>query len=137
MLLDHQKEIEKDREDLRWVEDVTSITPSSSDNEADGVQLDDSETKKLEKRLLRKIDLNILPLMALSMFVSFLVCYDVHQSTPLWTCSNKGQDRGNIGNARVLGMQKDLGFSNQKFINIIMMFCKLKFRSGNCIFEDN
>lgn len=33
------------------------------------------------------------------------------------------QDRGNIGNARVLGMQKDLGLSNQKFFNIILIFC--------------
>lgn len=38
--------------------------------------------------------------------------------------ANIDQDRGNIGNARVLGMQKDLGLSNQQFLNIIMMFCK-------------
>jgi len=34
------------------------------------------------------------------------------------------QDRGQIGNARVLGMQTDLGLTSQQFYNCVMMFCE-------------
>lgn len=77
MEFNHCKQVEKGT-DSQWVEDVASITPlSSSDTESNDIQLDNDKTKKLERWLLRKIDLNILPLMALSMFVSFLVCCHV------------------------------------------------------------
>lgn len=32
------------------------------------------------------------------------------------------QDRSNIGNARVLGMQADVGLSAQQYLNCVMMF---------------
>lgn len=38
------------------------------------------------------------------------------------------QDRGAIGNARIMGFQKDLHLSNDQFFNCLMMFCKLSAR---------
>lgn len=74
MNFDLQKEIEKDGGDIEWVETVPFPTFSSSGSESGEVQFNSSEISKLEKGLLRKIDLNVLPLMAISMLISFLVC---------------------------------------------------------------
>lgn len=79
----HQKEAEKGCGNSVWVEHA-STKSLSSDAEPDKFLLEGAGITKLEKRLLRKIDLNILPLMAISMFVSFLVCYHV-----LKECSGK------------------------------------------------
>ncbi|KEF58592.1 uncharacterized protein A1O9_06518 [Exophiala aquamarina CBS 119918] len=89
--------------DSAWIEDAIPVTRSARSADSEDVRYDSPVTKQLEKRLLRKIDYTVLPLMGISMLISFL-------------------DRGNIGNARVLGMQKDTGLSNQQFLNIIMMF---------------
>jgi len=37
--------------------------------------------------------------------------------------SNCDQDRNNIGNARVMGMQKDLHLTDKQFFNCLSMFC--------------
>ena len=60
---------------------------NSSDG-LDGPGFDDKETKKL----LRKIDWHLIPFLALLYLLSFL-------------------DRTNIGNARLAGLEKDLGMS--------------------------
>lgn len=78
---------------------------------------------KLEKSLLLKMDVSILPLLGLSFFVVYmvrdvLVCID-------WTSADFKQDRNNLGNARIMGMQTDLGFSNEQFYNCLMVFCTL------------
>lgn len=57
----------------------------------------------IQKRLVRKQDYVLLPLMAMAMLFGYL-------------------DRGNIGNARLLGMQKDLHLSSQQYLNCVMMF---------------
>lgn len=36
------------------------------------------------------------------------------------------QDRGNIGNARLMGMPKDLGLNAQEYFNILMIFCEYR-----------
>ncbi|KAI1614623.1 major facilitator superfamily domain-containing protein [Exophiala viscosa] len=56
-----------------------------------------------EKRLVRKQDMLILPLLSGSLFFGYL-------------------DRGQIGNARVMGMQVDLRLTSQQFYNCVMMF---------------
>ena len=34
------------------------------------------------------------------------------------------QDRNNVGNARTIGMQKDLGLTSNQFYNVLTMFCE-------------
>ncbi|KAJ3720650.1 hypothetical protein C8R42DRAFT_643035 [Lentinula raphanica] len=52
--------------------------------------MDEAELKRLERRAVRRLDFAILPMMTMFYILSFL-------------------DRANIGNARVAGLQKDLG----------------------------
>lgn len=68
------------------------------------VELEHEEIDKtVEKKLVRRQDCILSPLMAMSLFFGYL-------------------DRGNIGNARLLGMQKDLHLSTQQYLNCVMMF---------------
>jgi hypothetical protein len=74
-------------EPLRSKEDVETVeTASNSSQEAVGFD------KKTTKRLIRKMDWALLPFLALLYLLSFL-------------------DRTNIGNARLAGIEKDLGMS--------------------------
>jgi len=57
----------------------------------------------LEKRLLRKLDLRILPILWVLYLVNFV-------------------DRANIGNARIQGMEKDLDLSGQNFNIALWVF---------------
>lgn len=57
---------------------------------------DDAETKKI----LRKVDYRLLPVLALLYLLSYL-------------------DRGNIGNAKVAGMNKDLGLTGKQY-NLVL-----------------
>jgi len=63
-------------------------------------ELEDDESlyidPKEEAKLVRKLDLFIMPMFSMIYFLSFL-------------------DRSNIGNARVSGMQEDLGMSNSQY----------------------
>ncbi|KUJ17697.1 MFS general substrate transporter [Mollisia scopiformis] len=58
---------------------------------------------KLEKRLLLKMDVSIVPLLGLSFFIAYM-------------------DRNNLGNARIMGMQTDLALSDEQFFNCLMVF---------------
>ncbi|KAJ9603715.1 hypothetical protein H2200_011901 [Cladophialophora chaetospira] len=58
---------------------------------------------KEERAVVLKADLVIIPLCALLYFVAYL-------------------DRNSIGNARVLGMQADLGLTSHQFYNILSLF---------------
>merc|ERR1711939_352393 len=74
-------------EPLRTKEDVETVeTASNSSQEAGGFD------KKATKRLIRKLDWTLLPFLALLYLLSFL-------------------DRTNIGNARLAGLEEDLGMS--------------------------
>ncbi|OCK99096.1 MFS general substrate transporter [Cenococcum geophilum 1.58] len=55
------------------------------------------------QRLLLKMDFTIVPMLACSFFIAYL-------------------DRNNIGNARVMGMQKDLHLTDKQFFNCLSMF---------------
>ncbi|KAE8361147.1 major facilitator superfamily domain-containing protein [Aspergillus caelatus] len=66
--------------------------------------LSDEETSKLEKRLVRKIDLHLIPALFLLFIFNIL-------------------DRSNIANARLGGLQEDLGLSdNQYQTAVALMF---------------
>jgi sugar phosphate permease len=67
--------------------------------------------KQAQRTLVMKQDILILPLLALSIMFGYL-------------------DRGNIGNARLLGMAKDLNLSTQQYLICVMMFFL-----GYCLIE--
>jgi len=58
---------------------------------------------KSTKRLLRKIDLHLIPFLALLYLLSFL-------------------DRTNIGNARLAGLERDLGMTGLQYNNALAVF---------------
>ncbi|KAF9074595.1 major facilitator superfamily domain-containing protein [Rhodocollybia butyracea] len=81
-----------------------SDRPQEGDIEAEKGSLNESPSEELhslkgieiESRVWKKLDSRILPVVALFYLLSFL-------------------DRTNIGNARVAGLQKDLGMSNKQY----------------------
>ncbi|KAK5561055.1 hypothetical protein LTR46_001365 [Exophiala xenobiotica] len=83
---------------LRSKEDVETVeTASNSSQEAVGFD------KKATKRLTRKMDWALLPFLALLYLLSFL-------------------DRTNIGNARLAGIEKDLGMSGLDYNAALAIF---------------
>ncbi|OQV00283.1 hypothetical protein CLAIMM_05801 [Cladophialophora immunda] len=81
------------------------------------------QERQVQKSLLKKLDLLVLPLLALSYLMAYLV------SSPLVDVMvdqahdrEGGQDRNNIGYARLMGLQEGLEISDQHFYNIIMVF---------------
>lgn len=66
-------------------EDASSIDKAETSSASPNLGYDEAATK----RLVRKIDLNLLPVLSILYLLSFL-------------------DRSNIGNARLAGLEKDL-----------------------------
>ncbi|KAH7375583.1 major facilitator superfamily domain-containing protein [Plectosphaerella cucumerina] len=64
-----------------------------------------------EKKILRKMDLHLIPMLALLYLLSFL-------------------DRGNIGNAKIEGLQEDLGITDDQY-----NWCLTIFFFSYCFFE--
>ncbi|KFZ03373.1 hypothetical protein V502_10999 [Pseudogymnoascus sp. VKM F-4520 (FW-2644)] len=64
---------------------------------------DSAPSSKIEKHLILKQDLIILPLLSITFFFAYL-------------------DRGQIGNARLMGLQKSFGMDNGQYFNCLMMF---------------
>src|SRR3954453_4999499 len=77
-----------------------SISTSSFDN---FVTIKFTDQAEFEKKLLRKIDKRLLPVMFASFFVACL-------------------DRSNIGNARLAGLEKSLNLSDQQYQIILAVF---------------
>ncbi|KIW35543.1 uncharacterized protein PV07_02233 [Cladophialophora immunda] len=98
--------VEKSDRDPEHHEKVANITEASL-HKGIGIEAADvrvvSPKSKEERRLVRKIDTLILPLLSGAIFFAYL-------------------DRGNIGNARIMGLQKDIGIDNSQFYNCLMMF---------------
>lgn len=80
----YQTEVKKGRVSLECVEKTPSQAVSSEDVESERWHLNGVDFQRAEKRLLRKIDYNILPLMFLSMFISFLVRGGIYQYIRSW-----------------------------------------------------
>lgn len=77
-------------------EDVDA-KPTAGLDESNLPNYDDAETK----RVLRKVDYRLVPMLMLL----YLICF---------------VDKGNIGNARVAGMNKDLGLTDSQY-NLALM----------------
>ena len=85
-----------------------------------GSELPANYTSPEEKRLLRKADSVILPLASLSYFASYLVRSSSFHNISLLTIL---QDRNSIGNARLMGLERDLGMHGNQFYDCLTMFC--------------
>jgi len=68
--------------------------------------LDSYIDKEAERRLVRKLDLWLIPILTLA----YLACFI---------------DRASIGNARVLGLGKDLGLKGYEFNIALTYFCPI------------
>ena len=64
-----------------------------------------AEKSEAEKKLVRKQDFLITPLLAGAYFFAYL-------------------DRAAIGNARIMGYQLAIGLTDKQYFNCLMMFCK-------------
>ncbi|KIW29961.1 uncharacterized protein PV07_05745 [Cladophialophora immunda] len=89
---------------------VSSGIPASNDVEKDGgTELKESTTTSvridpaLERRVVRKIDLRVTPLVTFLFLLSFL-------------------DRSNIGNARIAGMEDDLDLTGDRYDWLLTIF---------------
>jgi len=65
--------------------------------------MDEHTFKEIEKRVVRKLDMTLVPLVVIMYLLAFL-------------------DRSNIGNANVAGMSKDLGFSDAQYQWLLTAF---------------
>lgn len=74
---------------------------SSSDHEAHDAIAAPQITPEMEKKILRKMDIHLIPMLALLYLLAFL-------------------DRGNIGNAKIEGLLDDLNMSGHQY----SMACK-------------
>ncbi len=101
----NDNESKEEQAEIMAIENSAQSPATLSLNDAEKAT-SESAQRKAEALLVRRIDMLILPLLALSIMVGYL-------------------DRSNIGNAAVLGMEESLGLSAQQFYNVVMMFCKL------------
>ena len=76
---------------------------------------------KKERLLVLKQDLSIVLLLSGCYWFAYLVCATVHPSGHELILR---KDRGALGNARIMGFQKDLGLSASQFYDCLMMFCE-------------
>ncbi|KAJ9494114.1 hypothetical protein H2202_010421 [Exophiala xenobiotica] len=86
------------------------VSSFASEHNEDPKVLSEAETlpanaaTKSEKRFVRKLDMILLPLLALAYLLAYM-------------------DRNNVGYARLMGLQEDLDLSSGEFYNAVMMFC--------------
>ena len=82
---------------------------------------------KEEKKLVRRMDMLILSLLSGSIFFAYLVSGPASRKCKivLIVLTEGHQDRGQIGNARIMGMQEDIGLSDQQYSNCLMIFCTI------------
>ena len=86
----------------KGVVDVSIRSPNSSKSfEADEALVDINP--QIEKRVLRKIDFQLVPILWFLFLVSFV-------------------DRGNIGNAKIAGMVKDLNLKGSDYNTAVWVF---------------
>ncbi|GBB97569.1 hypothetical protein RclHR1_03000012 [Rhizophagus clarus] len=91
-------------EQEKLIQDIGyDIDCESTESCDDLVVMEITDRIKFERKLLRKIDLRLLPIIFASFFVACL-------------------DRSNIGNARLAGIEKDLNLNDQQFQIVLAMF---------------
>lgn len=79
------------------------------------------EEKKIERKLLLKIDFIILPLLALVYFLASMVCSGCAQRV-YDRSANFIQDRGDLANAAVAGMSENLHLTGKQLANCVSLF---------------
>jgi hypothetical protein len=85
-------------------QDISHLeSDNKGDNDRDIVDVGPSYTEKESKRVRRKLDLILLPVLCFLNLCSFL-------------------DKSNIGNANVAGMSKDLKFSTSQYNFLLTIF---------------
>jgi hypothetical protein len=80
------------------------------------------EEARLEKRFVRKVDFIILPLLTSMYFLASLVWWQPFTYSSTYFCWWKTQDRGDVGNAAVLGMTDDLHLTPHQLSTCISIF---------------
>ena len=98
-----------------------SSTPIESDSHDHAVQ-DDATTAAIEKSLVRKLDLRILPMAGFAYFLLFLDRSNIGTSAPRARTRsatppilNPYHSSTFAGNARIAGLEKDLGLTGYDF----------------------
>lgn len=84
---------------LKDHKDELGQTDVATDEQVEFVPVD----RMMEKKVTRKVDWRLLPPLSLLMMASFI-------------------DRVNIGNARLLGLEKDLKMHGNQFNNVLLVF---------------
>ncbi|PGG95543.1 hypothetical protein AJ79_09998 [Helicocarpus griseus UAMH5409] len=77
-------------------ESEQKATVSDTENDPNSSDMSPEELSKLDRRILLKLDCILVPMMGMLYLLAFL-------------------DRANIGNARVAGLQKDLGINDKQY----------------------
>ena len=88
-----------DPKDVERVEDVPAMTDAEKASE----YIEDAEVKNMTRKILWKLDTRVLPTLAILFLCSFL-------------------DRTNVGNAKILGLEGDLGLTNDQYANGLAIF---------------
>lgn len=112
-----------DKASVAWEQHIQDVV------EVQAWQMRTDEERRAEKRLLRKLDMVILPMMSISYLMAYLV--RAHHLPAIISMGLLNspiifgrQDRNNIGYARLMGLQEDLRITDGRFYNVIMVFCK-------------
>jgi hypothetical protein len=103
-----------DKTGTEHIDDVEAI--EDKQHEAVTTFVEDTEE---EKKLLRKIDAWLMP----TIWILYCFSYMVRNPLATITCNAHNlQDRTNIGNARVAGMDVDIGLSSTQYFLAIVVF---------------
>jgi len=80
-------------------------------------------TPEEEKKLVKKIDLFLLPTIWLMYLLSYMVSHRLSSRVISGNLvANRDQDRTNIGNARIAGMADDLELSSNQYSICLVVF---------------
>ena len=76
--------------------------------------VDDSEASSRDSRVWLKLDLLVLPMVAMLSCLAGLVCRHIFPHSWLKPMTTIIKDQGNVGNARIAGLQQYLGMSDEQ-----------------------
>lgn len=112
--------ITKQNDELEHDEKVRPVLPGELPLPVEIAHLDESELKVLEKGLTRRLDMTLMPTVFLLFLLNILWVF----RTKRWTVLTIeiGRDRNNIASAKIVGLQDDLGMTNNQYNTCLMMF---------------
>jgi MFS family permease len=112
------KDPEIGKQDLETVSSISSKGAAPIPREGETVHLPNFEH---EKALCWKFDLRMLPMLALMYLFNVRYTKPFHTYLP-FTDRIKALDKGNLGNAKTDGMDKDLGFTGNQYNIMLSIF---------------